>query len=95
MTECDPTARVVILNVAFPVAIVPVPNVVVPSLKVTVPVAVDGVVVAVNLTEAPKVQGLRDAATVTEELTFQKLARTRLEIEGTRTDIELLGASVA
>ena len=62
----------VVVKVAFPVAIVPVPSVAVPSLKVTVPVAVEGVTVAVNLTEAPKVEGLRDDATTTEEFDFAK-----------------------
>jgi hypothetical protein len=61
-----------VVKVAFPVAMVPVPRVVVPSLNVTVPVAVEGVTVAVNFTEAPKVEGLRDEATVTEELDFPK-----------------------
>jgi hypothetical protein len=34
-----PTARLVVLNVATPEPSVPVPNVIVPSLNVTVPVA--------------------------------------------------------
>ena len=43
----------------------PVPRTVAPSLNVTVPVAVDGVTVAVKITEAPKVDGLRlDVTTV-------------------------------
>jgi hypothetical protein len=55
------------VNVAFPVAMVPVPSVAVPSLNVTVPVAVEGVTVAVNFTEAPKVEGLREEAKATVE----------------------------
>ena len=53
MIECDPPASVEMLNVAFPLLIVPVPSVVLPSLNVTVPVAADGVTVPVNFTELP------------------------------------------
>ncbi len=45
------------LNVALPLLSVPVPSVVLPSLNVTVPVAADGVTVAVNVTEVPYVEG--------------------------------------
>jgi hypothetical protein len=51
------------VNVALPAEIVPVPNVVAPSLNVTVPVEADGVTVAVNLTELPNDDGLREEAT--------------------------------
>jgi hypothetical protein len=54
------------MNVAFPDARVPVPNVVGPSRNVTVPVivpAVAEVTVAVNVTFAPTVDGLNDVAT--------------------------------
>jgi molybdenum cofactor biosynthesis enzyme len=53
------------LKVACPLAIVPVPSVVVPSLNVTVPVAADGETVAVKVTDEPKPDGLEDEATVT------------------------------
>jgi hypothetical protein len=53
VTECDPAVRVDVLKVAFPLLRVPVPRVVLPSLNVTVPAQVDGVTVAVNLTEEP------------------------------------------
>lgn len=53
MIECDPAASVEALNVAFPLLRVPVPNVVLPSLNVTVPVAAEGVTVAVNVTDEP------------------------------------------
>jgi hypothetical protein len=43
---------------------VPVPNVVLPSLNVTVPVAVEGDNVAVNVTEEPCTEGFADEATV-------------------------------
>ena len=41
------------LKVAFPLLMVPVPSALLPSLNVTVPVAVAGVTVAVNVTDAP------------------------------------------
>jgi hypothetical protein len=44
---------------------VPVPRVVLPSAKVTVPVAVDGVTVAVNVTGEPNATGLADEARAT------------------------------
>ena len=50
---CGPTARVAVENVAVPAVSVPDPSVVAPSLKVTEPVAVDGDMVAVNVTLAP------------------------------------------
>jgi hypothetical protein len=62
--EWDPTARVDVVNVAFALAIVPVPSVVVPSLNVTVPVAAEGEMVAVKVTDEPKVDGLADEANV-------------------------------
>ena len=67
MIECDPTSRVEMLSVALPVAIAPVPSVVVPSLNVTVPVAVDGVNVAANVTATPNVDGFLDDANATLE----------------------------
>jgi len=61
--ECDPPERVAVLYVALPLLSVPVPSVVLPSLNVTVPVAVDGVTVAVNVTDAPNVEGFADEDT--------------------------------
>ena len=58
--EWEATASVVVAKDATPLAIVPVPMVVAPSLKVTVPDAVAGETVAVNVTNAPKVDGLGD-----------------------------------
>ena len=66
VTECDPVASVERLNVALPPLIVPVPKVVLPSLNVTVPVAAEGVTVAVNVTELPYVDGFRDEVSATE-----------------------------
>ena len=65
MIECDPAASVEMLNVAFPLLIVPVSSVVLPSLKVTVPVAAEGETVAVKVTEEPNVDGFADEASVT------------------------------
>jgi hypothetical protein len=50
----------VVVNVAMPLVRVPVPRAVVPSLNVTVPVAVDGDTVAVRVTLWPKVEVLAD-----------------------------------
>ena len=52
--------RVALLKVALPAVMVPLPRVVLPSLNVTVPVAVAGVMAAVKVTFAPKVDGLSD-----------------------------------
>jgi hypothetical protein len=43
----------------------PVPNVVLPSLNVTVPVAIDGETVAVKVTDVPYVDGFRDEVSAT------------------------------
>jgi hypothetical protein len=63
--ECDPNAKVDVLYVAVPLLTVPVPSVVFPSMNVTVPVAVVGTTVAVNVTEKPYTDGFEDGATVT------------------------------
>jgi hypothetical protein len=66
---CDPAASVELENVAWPPALsVPVPNVVVPSLNVTVPVGVPlpgavAATVAVNVTACPKTDGFTDEVT--------------------------------
>jgi hypothetical protein len=63
---CEPTESDDVMNVAAPPApTVPVPKVVAPSKNVTVPVIVPAVAeltVAVNVTLAPVVDGLRDDA---------------------------------
>ena len=56
MTLCDPTARDDVEKVATPEESVPLPSVVVPSRKVTVPLGVPeplGVTVAVKVTLVP------------------------------------------
>ena len=50
---------VVVENVATPPETGPVPMEVAPSKKVTVPVAADGVTVAVNVTDWPEVDGFK------------------------------------
>ena len=55
---------------ATPPLSVPVPRVVVPSVKVTVPVEVEGDMVAVKVTDVPNVDGFRDEANVVVELTL-------------------------
>jgi hypothetical protein len=51
--ECFIAVSVEVLYVATPLLIVPVPSVPLSSAKVTFPVAVDGVTVAVNITDDP------------------------------------------
>lgn len=56
MSECVPTANALVLKVALPVTSrVPVPSVVEPSMKVTLPVAVplEAVTIAVSVTDCP------------------------------------------
>jgi len=52
------------VKVAVPPESAPVPSVVVPSLKVTVPVALLGETAAVNVTGWPNTEGLADEETV-------------------------------
>lgn len=59
---CEPTESVDVENVAWPELSVPVPRVVAPSLKVTVPAGVPAPgatadTVAVNVTDWPKTEG--------------------------------------
>ena len=68
--EWVPAVKEAVIYVACPLAFnVPVPSVVVPSLKVTVPVGVPApggftLTVAVNVTDWPKTDGLTEEATV-------------------------------
>jgi len=57
--EWLPTARPEVVKVVCPVLKVELPSAVVPSRKVTVPVAEEGETVAVNVTDWPEVDGLR------------------------------------
>jgi hypothetical protein len=56
--ECVPVARAVLVKLATPDESVPLPSVVAPSLKVTIPVGANPVTVAVNETEPLKLDGL-------------------------------------
>ena len=59
---CVATDNADVVYVAVPLERVPVPSVAAPSLKVTVPVGVpdvDGVTVAVKVTDAPNVDGFK------------------------------------
>jgi hypothetical protein len=66
--ECVPTASVLVLRVATPVLFnVPVPILLEPSLKVTVPVGVDpewATTFAVKVTAVPCVEGFSDEVRV-------------------------------
>ena len=67
--EWVPAVKEAVIYVACPLAFnVPVPSVVVPSLKVTVPVGVPvpelGATVAVKVTDCPTVEGFTDEVTV-------------------------------
>ena len=69
MIGCDPTASVLVTNVAWPEAFrVPVPRVLGPSLKVTVPVGVPAPLV-LAFTVAVKVTGCPDTDGLIEETT--------------------------
>ena len=69
MIGCEPTASVLVTNVAWPEAFrVPVPRVLGPSLKVTVPVGVPAPLV-LAFTVAVKVTGCPDTDGLIEETT--------------------------
>src|ERR671926_342487 len=59
-----PTASDEVVNVATPPESTALPSAVAPSVKLTVPLAVDGVTVAVNVTGWPNVDGLDDDVSV-------------------------------
>lgn len=61
--ECVPPVRFAVLKVACPLLSVPVPSDWLPSMNVTIPVAVFGTTVAVNVTDVPNVEGFGDALT--------------------------------
>jgi hypothetical protein len=62
-----PTLKVVVANIATPPVRVVVPRFAVPFLKVTLPAGVphDDETVAVNITDSPNVDGLRDEVRTT------------------------------
>ena len=68
MIACEPTERLLVASRALPPLSVAEPSVVVPSMKVTVPVGVPlpgaaAVTVAVNVTDWPNTAGLTEAMT--------------------------------
>jgi hypothetical protein len=63
--ECDPTESADVLYVASPPLIATVPNDLLPSANIAVPVAVAGMTVAVNLTGDPNADGSADEVSVT------------------------------
>jgi hypothetical protein len=71
VTRCIPPLRLEVVNVALSLAFsIPVPRVVPPSWKVTVPVGVppEPVMVAVNVTAWPKTEALSELASAVVEL---------------------------
>ena len=67
MIECEPAVRAEVVQVAWPAVTVCAPQpliVVPPSLNSTVPVAVDGDIAAVNVTESPTLIVALDVLTV-------------------------------
>jgi hypothetical protein len=78
--ECEPAASVEMLNVAFPALSAPVPSAVLPSVNVTVPVAVVGVTVAVKVTDEPYADGFGDEASVTVVFTLFTVCARAVEV---------------
>lgn len=73
--ECDPPVNAEVVKVAIPLARIPLPIDVLPSLNVTLPVGVPApeATVAVNVTVCPKIDGLGSdvrAVVVLEALTI-------------------------
>jgi hypothetical protein len=77
--ECVPTASELIVSVATPLLIVPVPRDVAPSWKVTVPVA-PVVTAAESVTLAPKAEGLREEVRVTVGVAMLTTWDTAVEV---------------
>jgi len=83
---CEPTASVLVTNVAWPEAFrVPVPRVLGPSLKVTVPVGVPAPLVlaftvAVKVTDCPDSDGLAEELTSVVVLPFFTVWVSVLEV---------------
>src|SRR5216117_2583887 len=86
LIECEPTASVLVTNVAWPEPFrVPVPRVLEPSLKVTVPVGVPApgllaVTVAVKVTDCPDTDGLAEELTSVVVLAFFTVWVSVLEV---------------
>jgi hypothetical protein len=78
--EWEATERVEVLYVALPPLSVPVASVVLPSLNVTVPVAAEGVTVAVNVTDIPKPEGFSDDVKVVVEVALFTVCARVVEV---------------
>jgi len=89
--ECDPTASVDVLKVAFPLLNEPVPSVVVPSLNVTVPVAADGVTVAVKVTDEPNADGFAEEETLVDVFVFANARPARRTMAAQKAALEIEG----
>jgi hypothetical protein len=85
--ECVPAVENEVARVALPELSVPVPSEVVPSRKVTVPVAVEGETVAVSVTLVPV------ATEVAEEVSVVVVG-VRLEVSVISTAFDMLVAKV-
>ncbi len=70
VTEWLPTDKLEIETLAVPPLIAPLPRLVVPSKKVTVPETAEGATVAVNVTVWPLVEGLILTEILVEVLVF-------------------------
>jgi hypothetical protein len=68
------------VKVVTPPASVPVPRVVVPSTNVTVPEAVRGDIVAVNVNDAPYVEGFTDDVSVVVVVALLTTCETAVEV---------------
>ena len=78
---CEPMARALVLKLAEPFERVPVPSVVVPSLKVIVPVADAGVMLAVRVTLWPDCAELELAANVSVDVACVMVTLTEPLVE--------------
>ena len=81
MIVCDPTVRVLVVRVVWPLTNVPVPRIVAPSRNVIVPVAPEGAV-AVKVTACPTIEGFSDDVTATVGAVFTTVTETGGEIAG-------------
>src|SRR5271168_3535838 len=90
--EWAPAVRAEVARVALPLASVPMPSEVAPSMNVTLPVivpAVCEVTAAVNVTDAPNVEGFK------EEVTAVAVATVAAALTVCNTPEEVLGAKFA
>jgi hypothetical protein len=77
---CEPTESVVTASVATPALIVPEPRVVPLSVKVTVPVGLEPVTIALKVVEPPKWVGLTLEVIAVVEITLLTVCVTGLAV---------------